>query len=240
MLDEHNNVPLYIQLFDILKENIDSGKWPVNHKLPSENELGEAYSVSRITVRKALEKLESGGYLYRKRGKGTFVTTPPIEQHLSFFYSISDMSTKSHKPTTQVRGFDVVPCDSEIAPHLNIAPKTLVYQIERLRLADNLPLAHEYSYVPVAMFPELNGESIQEIGLYKSFEKYENIVPDSALEWFEAIIIDSQTALLLEVGDCHPGMLNIRVASAAGKPVEYCRSIVRGDRIKYQVSLGKL
>jgi GntR family transcriptional regulator len=70
-------IPLYYQLQTILHEKITSGSWAPGHRLPSEAELGDAYGVSRITVRQALAALESEGMLRREPGRGTFVTAPP-------------------------------------------------------------------------------------------------------------------------------------------------------------------
>ena len=67
-------IPLYYQLENILRSKIEGGEVPQNHKLPTEQELSREYKISRATVRQALAALVSEGLLYRKQGKGTFVT----------------------------------------------------------------------------------------------------------------------------------------------------------------------
>ncbi|KAB8127032.1 GntR family transcriptional regulator [Gracilibacillus oryzae] len=64
---------LYEQVYESLKEEIISAKYKIGDKIPSENELAEAFQVSRITSKKALEMLVNEGFVYRQRGKGTFV-----------------------------------------------------------------------------------------------------------------------------------------------------------------------
>ena len=75
--------PLYKQLEDQLKEEIDTGKRKAGSRLPTENELSTTYNVSRVTVRKALAGLSELGYLDRKSGKGTFVAEKRIQRNIS-------------------------------------------------------------------------------------------------------------------------------------------------------------
>ena len=77
-LDPRSVIPLYRQLKDILKEDIESGIWKPGDRIPSENELREQYDVSRNTVIKALEELVQEGLLRREQGRGTFVSSPKI------------------------------------------------------------------------------------------------------------------------------------------------------------------
>ena len=65
--------PLYKQLEEKIRKEIDAGERAAGSRLPTENELSESYHVSRVTVRKALAVLSESGYLERKSGKGTFV-----------------------------------------------------------------------------------------------------------------------------------------------------------------------
>ena len=83
---------LYYQLKESFISNILSAVWPPDSKMPSERELCETYNVSRVTVRKALDELVQGGFIYRKQGKGTFVKRKSLEQKLSKFYSFSERS----------------------------------------------------------------------------------------------------------------------------------------------------
>lgn len=75
-------IPLYFQLQEILKERIETGTWGPGALMPSEPELCDAYEVSRTVVRQALAVLEQDGQVRRVRGRGTFVTTPKIEQRV--------------------------------------------------------------------------------------------------------------------------------------------------------------
>lgn len=72
-LNEGSLTPLYQQLMEDIKYAIEDGKYQPEEKIPSEPELSELYSVSRITVRRAVDELCAQGYLVKKQGKGTFV-----------------------------------------------------------------------------------------------------------------------------------------------------------------------
>ena len=81
-LDNTISTPLFQQLAETLRAAIDAGEYPPGSRLPTENELCERYSVSRVTVRKALDELSQGEFLVRKPGKGTFVTEKKIQRKL--------------------------------------------------------------------------------------------------------------------------------------------------------------
>ena len=90
MIDATSPVTKYYQLKDILVKNIQDGKWPPQSRMSSENELCEAYNVSRVTVRKAIDLLVQEGYVYTIKGKGTYVKGKYIEQPLTHFYSFRE------------------------------------------------------------------------------------------------------------------------------------------------------
>lgn len=238
MLNEKAPVALYNQLKEKFIEKIKQCEWSVNTKIPTERQLCDIYKVSRITVRQALAALEREGYLYRKQGKGTFVTIPKIEQRLSRFYSFSEEIEKlGHRYRSKVLGFDKIKCSEEIASFMGITPETEVYRIKRLRLADDEPFALETSYIPYYICPGLTSDYVAAYGLYNSLKLKGNTVPNEAEETFEAVIIGGDAAVSLGVGKNSPGIHLERLTFADGVVVEFCDSIIRGDRYKYKVIL---
>lgn len=238
MLDEKAPVALYSQLKENLVEKIKKNEWSINTKIPTERQLCDIYNVSRITVRQALDELEKEGYLYRKQGKGTFITAPKIEQRLSNFYSFSEEIKKmGYYPSTRVLDFQVVACVEEISNFLNVRPGTETYEIKRLRLANGEPFALETSYVPYDICSGLTVKEVSEYGLYNSMKMRCNIIPVEAEETFEAIIISGDNASLLNTGKNSPGIYLERLTSSDARVIEFCKSIIRGDRYKYKVIL---
>ena len=72
-LDFSGRQQLYYQLYNLLFQDIISGKYPVGCIIPAESELMNTYHVSRATARKAMEMLANDGLVSKKRGYGTFV-----------------------------------------------------------------------------------------------------------------------------------------------------------------------
>lgn len=177
MIDATSPVTKYYQLKDILVKNIQDGKWPPQSRMSSENELCEAYNVSRVTVRKAIDLLVQEGYVYTIKGKGTYVKGKYIEQPLTHFYSFrEDLRSRGVSTYSTMRHFDIVPADARLAADLNIRQDDNVFCIERIFFAGEQPYAREFSYIPCAICPELHAQQVQSLGLYNSLKKY-NIIP---------------------------------------------------------------
>jgi GntR family transcriptional regulator len=238
MLNENAPMALYHQLREVLLNKIKSNEWPVNSQIPSERELCETFGVSRITVRKALSELEREGYLYRKQGKGTFVTSPKIEQRLSRFYSFSEEIRKmGYVPSSKILDFTVMQADKNIAANLQIESGVDVYSLRRIRLANEEPFAIENSFIPCVVCPGLSAEEIAVRGLYGAMRLNYGLIANQAVETFEAVSITADEALHLTVAENAPGLLLERVTYSNMVIVEYCRSIIRGDRYKYRIVL---
>lgn len=237
MLDENNALPLYRQLYNILFEKIKSRQWEDEFKIPTEAQLCKQYSVSRMTIRLALEELKSKGYIYRKQGRGTFITKPKIEQELSSFYSFSDKKTDGTIIKNSVLHFTVNKSTKEIADKLQIDKKDKVYTIKRIRMIDDIPFAYEISYVPFELCEGLDRNTVEDKGLYYAIDKVMGEYPNNATESFESILINKECSDFLMVEEKSSALHIERVASIDNTVVEYCSSLVRGDRIKYNVIL---
>jgi len=238
MLDENSPMSLYYQLKNIFIDYIKNGEWPVNYKIPTERQLCETFKISRITVRQALKELEDEGFIYRKQGKGTFITTPKFVQRLSKFYSISDETKKTGSiPSTEIISFVIQDVDKTIMGKLGIDAGEKVFEIKRLRLADNIPFAMETSYIPYKHAKNMTEEFVSQLGLYNTLNDKCGIKPDEAVETFEAVLVDQDDAELLKVPRKSAALHLERITSAQGQIIEYCISTIRGDKYKYTVSL---
>lgn len=238
MLDEKSSVSLYSQLEDVFINNIKNVMWKIDMKIPTERELCQMFSVSRITVRQALKALEDKGYIHRKQGKGTFVTAPKYEQRLNSFYSFSEEIRKlGAVPSTKIIYFQILESNESISQVLGIREGAKVYSIRRLRLANNDPFAVETSYIPYDVSGELTMETVDKKGLYNTLKDVCHLVPDEAEETFSAVLTDYESSLYLKIKN-HSAALSLdRVTKAKGVIIEYCLSIIRGDMYRYKVVL---
>ena len=232
----HGTMPLYLQVKDSIRRKILSKEWKSGSRIPNESDLCDMYSVSRITVRRALESLQSEGYLTKLQGRGTFVNKSAIEQRLSKFYSFSgELNKKNMHEHAEMISFSKVGADQETAENLRCQAGDPVYRIERVRCTEDKPYAVEVSYIPIRFAPGLTEEPIKN-GLYRALNAY-GIYPDSATESFSAINVNANTAALLGVRENDAAISLRRTTFSGANLVEYCKSIVRGDFFSYTVEL---
>nr|WP_275576964.1 GntR family transcriptional regulator [Thalassobacillus pellis] len=231
---------MYHQLKEIIIENIENNIWKPGDKIPSEHQLREQYNVSRNTVKKAIEDLVQEGTLYRVQGTGTFVNKPKIEQSLSGFYSFSQvLKDKGLRPKDILLELEQVKAPQKIASALQINKDEEVIMLKRLRCANDEPIILETSYLPVNRVDDL--EKMKLVGktpLYDILANDFNVVVSSAKETFEPVLILEHEASQLNVHEGSPALLLERIAyDSMRRPVEYCKSIVRGDRCRFYTEL---
>ena len=237
IVDKDSPFTLYYQLREKLAKKIASREWKPGEKIPTEAELCETYSVSRITVRKAIEDLVHSGQLIKHQGKGTFVTNVSMEHKFSKFYSFSEEVTGSGMTErAQVLSFDIVAANDEVSEQLSMKINEQVYMVKRLRMADEMPYTVEISYIPYALCPGLTAKNITENGLYNSMRSL-NIFPERIIEKIRAAVVSKTDAALLKVKPNSPAIKLERLTYYGVLTIEYCVSIVRGDIFTYTIEL---
>ncbi|MYL40763.1 UTRA domain-containing protein [Virgibacillus massiliensis] len=221
-----------------LIKQIDEQTYQEHEKLPSERELCAMYNLSRITVRQALQELEREGYIYKLHGKGTFVSASTFNQHLVKLYSFTEEMRKLGKtPSTRVLSFKEIAVEDRLAEKMNVQPLDEVYQVVRLRLADDEALMYETSYLPKKIFPYLTKEQLMRAPMYDVFSRDYQVVVTRALEKFSATSLRETEAGYLEVTAQQPAMLIRRFAYHNEQLIEYTVSVARGDKFDYTVEL---
>lgn len=234
IVDSKDDRPLYVQVYSDMLGRIQKKEWAKGFRLPTELNLCESYGVSRITIRLAMQQLVDKGYIVRKQGKGTFVSEPHVEQRLDTFYSFGE---NGENAKSKVLKLAVVRANKRIADNLEVEEEQEVYQLERIRYFGDTPFAYENSYLPYVYGRKLSSAIIEELGLYKSLETLYGIIPQCAIETFEAVNIRKKEAGYLQISDNQAVMKIDRIAKSGEEVIEYCISIVRGDKIKYRSEL---
>lgn len=233
-----NDKPLYLQLVDTLEIMIRDNMEP-NEKLFSERELTQVYGVSRITVRLALQELEKRGLVYKKHGKGTYVSEISNSAvDLSQAYSFTEQMRRIGKiPSTKILSFSTILVTDFIAQQLQMSLGEQVFELERLRLADGIPMMLERTYVPVEIFPQLSKERLEELPLYEIFfEDYGQQIRLAEEEFYASIALDNE-ANLLRIPNSSPVLHLIRKTyNDRNRLIEFTFSIARGDQFRYKVS----
>ncbi|HET7627052.1 MAG TPA: GntR family transcriptional regulator [Bacillales bacterium] len=238
-IDPQSFVPLYHQLKELLKEKIESGEWSAGYKIPSENELRQEFQISRNTVKKAIEDLVQDGLLNRIQGKGTFVSKPKLEQSLTAFYSFSKvLQDKGMNPKDRIISIKERMPTASVAKQLNLQEKQKVIELRRLRCANDEPMILETSFIPKSIVTSLSEDDLKKQSLYDIMEMKFGVVVMKAKEIFEPVLIRDYESYYLEVKEGSPALLLDRIAyNSEGIPVEFCRSIVRGDRCRFYTEL---
>ncbi len=230
-------VPLHHQVYLDLRAALDAGEWRPGEQIPPERELAGRYGCSVITVRRALGDLARERRLKRTRGRGTFVSRPPIQLDLDGTMTFSEeLQLLGHDPSTRVVSAETLPADSRVAEALELPVGADVVHLERLRMADGEPLLLEQVFLPAARFPGLLAGDLEAGSLYQLLvDRYDTAVV-RAREALEPIALAAREARLLGVEPHRPALLIEGLAfDRFGMPVEFARSYVRGDRTRYYV-----
>lgn len=239
-LQNDSLIPLYHQLKERLKHSIDHRQWKPGDQIPSENQLMREYNVSRNTAKKAIEDLVQDGLLYRIQGKGTFVAKPKLQQSLMGLYSFSKVFKENGMvPKDIVLEIREVKPSAEIIEGLQLANSENVIEMKRLRCVDDEPYILESSFLPKRVVPDMSQlERVGQISLYDLLEQEFNVVVVKAKEAFEPVLIRPDESDYLQTKVGKPALLLERTAyDTNGTPVEFCRSIVRGDRCRFYTEL---
>lgn len=238
--DKRIPVPMYYQIMEEIRNKIYAGEYAVGAALPSERELSDMYQVSRNTLRQAIMELANEGILVRRQGIGTFVAPPKLEHVLNRLTSFSeDMDQRNMHAGGQTISFEEREPTLVEASTLHLSGQDRVIECVRLRSADDVPMALETTVLAAALCPGLRVEDLgNHSSLYALLAERWNVRMDRASQSVEPTLATPYEAELLDVQPETPMLLMRRVAwDQLGRPVEYTKSIYRGDRYKFVIEL---
>lgn len=242
-IDFESHVPYYVQLIDLLKEQINKSIWKPGEQIPGEPDLCDLYNVSRTVVRQALRELELNGLIVRRKGKGTFVAEPKIAeslaQKLTGFYQ--DMIERGLHPQTKILQNQVMLADDKTARFLEIPFNTRVISLKRLRFINNEPIQLVTSVIPYDMCPQLIDVDLTNKSLYEYLEKDCGLFIARGRRFIEAVAANDGEAKLLQVEKGAPLIMLDSVSYLEnGSPIEYYHALHRGDRSRFEVELVRV
>jgi GntR family transcriptional regulator len=235
-IDPNSSQPLYHQIEENLIRLIDNELLRQGEALPAERQLSEYYGVNRMTVRRAIEQLVQKGFLHKKQGVGTFVSeAKPVQQFTPNVTGFSERMRKAgFTPSSKLLQRSLITPEPLILHKLGLTPNSEVIMLMRLRLVNDEPLMLETSYLPHSQFPALLDEDLENQSLYRVLDDRYGVAVMEAEHTLEPTLTSKQEAAHLKVSPNKPAML-VRVLARAtsGMPVEFSKSIVRGDRCRY-------
>lgn len=232
---------LYEQIKHDIISRIESGIFLAGDRLPSENELSAQYSVGRNTAKHALDALVSEGYARRIQGKGTFVENAKIEQPLRGVYSLSELFKANEQESySKIICFEPVQAPPKVRAALRLEQDEPALRICRLRYADKVPVIINDTYISYNRFSSLLKYDLEIISFYDYLFKKEHIFAARVDETLEIVPLYPDEAQLLGQKAGTPAFL-LRAVSYdnGGRPFEMVKSIYRGDKFQFSISLQK-
>ena len=229
--------PLYVRLGLLISEAIASGDLKPGQSLPPERELASLTGLSRVTVRKGVQSLVQSGQLVQRRGSGTFVAprVERVEQALSLLTSFSEDMIRRGKVVRSVWISRAIhsPSPDEMMV-LGLRASDMVSRLERVRLADEVPLAIERASLSTSILPD---PMAVEKSLYAVLAE-RGVRPARAVQRISAANLSAADAALLEVAAGAAGLRIERVSYLpSGGVVEFTRSLYRGDAYDFAAEL---
>jgi GntR family transcriptional regulator len=231
-LNRNSKLPLYQQIYEMLRSDILAKHWKPGDMIPPESEMVEQYQVSSITIRQALEMLEQEGLIYRQRGRGTFIAHPTLEQNLTRIISFTeDMVRRGSVPGTRVISSGLVTASEEIAQILQVEPGEELARVVRLRLADGEPMSVEESHLVHRYCQGILQHDFAAHSMRRMLEQEFGIQLVKAKQTIRAIQAHPNLTKPLSVKPGSALLVIQRVSfSQYDLPIEFLRIYYRGDR----------
>jgi GntR family transcriptional regulator len=235
-LDETNPTPLYLQLQQSIEEAVRKGSLKADDALPGERDLAKQLGISRVTVRKAITGLVKKGVLVQRWGSGTFIASQMrLEQPLSRLSSFTDdMSARGLQSSAVLLSRSTGQASPDELMALGLSPGETVSRVNRLRLANEIPMAIEHAVVPSRFLPD---PALVKQSLYSALHE-QGFMPSRALQRLHAVLLNEEQASLLHVPPESPALyIERRSFTATGEVVEFTSSYYRGDAYDFVAEL---
>ena len=234
----NSKIPLYCQLAEIILNEIKEKNLKENDRILTEREYCDKYNLSRATVRQAIGYLEQKGYIYKVQGKGTFVSPRLMKQKLLKFYSFTEeMKKQGKEPKSKILSFKKEKSDEKISKELNMIIENEVYELIRLRIADEEAVMYEKTYLPVDKLKNLSQKELSKQPLYDILQNEYKITFTKATERFSVLSADKKISEVLLIPEGSPLIKLQRWTYAGMEIIEYTVSYLRGDRFEFEVDL---
>jgi len=232
-------IPLYGKVEEVLASEIARGELKPGDRLPSEDELRLRFMVSKITIRRAIQNLIQRGVVEIRRGLGTFVLAPRISQELMKLTGfVEDMDVHGRTASARVVSHNIVAANETVAQHLGVSMGTRVMHIERVRLADAVPLSFDETYLPLEIGQKIIRNNLRVKPIFTLLEEKYGIPLIEAEYKLEAAAASAHVAEALGVPAGSP-IFRIERTSYTnnGQPIDYETLSYRGDLIRFVTRL---
>jgi GntR family transcriptional regulator len=226
-------LPNYIKIHDALKEEVEKSVWKIGERLPSERDLAERFEVSRMTARQAMTALVEEGILERRVGSGTYVASRRVREKMRGTTSFTEIITaQGRKPSTKLLSYmKTLPNEVE-CEKLGIAKGDEIIRMERVRYADELPIAFEVASIPYEIVKKFSKKAISS-NFFKTLQEngYEIGRSEQVIS-AKSVSREVSDYLEMKVGDAILALTQVSYL-AEGAAFEYVLSQYAGDRFEF-------
>jgi GntR family transcriptional regulator len=231
--DTDSRLPLHVQIESALEATIAEGTWPPGARLPSEDSLIERFTVSRTTIRTAIQSLIARGLVEIRRGRGTFVLRPQVVQELTELTGfIEDMESMGSESSARLLDQRIVAASETVARQLGLVRGAPLTRIQRVRLIDSGPLSFCETYLPEELGREILPGDPPE-------QRYADRLLEAEYR-LAAVAAHGTAARALGIDSGSPIFLIERTTYAEDfQPVYYERLYYRGDHIRFVTRLAR-
>lgn len=238
-LDAHGEDLRYAQVYRRLETDILTGRLAAGARLAPERELGARLGVARNTLRRALSLLASRGLLESLGRRGWVVTATAVTERVNGPQGLTDWGARhGFLVTSRVCASRQRPAAAAEAARIRVASGDLVFELERVRLVDGVPLSLDRSVLHPRLTPFLEGVDFTAASLYATLRERAAIVPSRADVVLRAVTAEPRAAALLELVEGVALLeLTETVFDQYDEPFETARLLNRGDRYAFGTTL---
>ena len=238
-LHRSNKIPLYHQVAMLLRTELAEGRVEVGAKIPPEHDLMQRFSVSRITIRQAIDSLVQEGILVRKQGRGTFVLEAPRRNTVTELAgTLNAIETLGENTDVSLLGAVYVTCPPRIAQTFKMAPPMgTVLKVTRVRSSNGEPFEYLTNWIAPDWTSRINLDELRHKSLVSVLKRL-GAQLDSADQIISATLTSPEVSECLGAPVGSPLLQGHRIYYAGGVPVMVLESLYRPDRYAYRVRLS--
>lgn len=240
VVDRKNQEKLYIQVMRILVDEIGGGTWGIGDRIPSENELGVRYGVSKITIRQALTILAADGYLMKVQGKGTFVAGNRPVVGLTMKTRFTD--GPFGKPVREQREvLERGPAEPPSEVRRLLGTTGPIYRIATRRLAEGVPVSADESFIPAGLLPGIEEQDLGGFALFASIQEHGTRKVFKMRQTVEITRLTDREATILSAAAGQPVLAVHRLLiGPEEQPLAYSRIVETGERYKLETEFERI
>ena len=191
--------PVYIQIHNELRENIEAGKWQIGEKIPAVRELAAQFGVSRMTLRQAIQTLVDDGILERRVGAGTYVANRKVQEKMAGVRSFTElMHALGKEPSSKTISYHLTFPSQNETETLQLKPNERVLRMERIRYGNDVPICYEAATIPANLIEGFTKEEIT-TSFFKALADKAHLYPGHATQAVSAISATERIAEYLGI-----------------------------------------